>query len=52
MAEEMESHKKNLTWIFVDRSTNEKIICCKQVYKSKLGILDIENLRYKARFVA
>lgn len=50
--EEMESLKKNKTWVLVDRVMTQRPIGCKWVFKRKDGISGVEPPRYKGRLVA
>ena len=50
MAEEMESHRQNGTWILVDREKGQKTLDCKWVFKVKRS-MDGESDRHKARLV-
>ncbi|XP_077265931.1 uncharacterized protein LOC143899488 [Temnothorax americanus] len=51
MNEEIESLKKNKTWVMTDRPKDHSIIDCKWIYKIKRGS-DGEIKRFKARLVA
>ena len=52
MCEEIESLKKNNTWILVKRPESKRVVGCKWVFKHKQGIPGIEKPRFKARLVA
>lgn len=43
------SLNKNHTWSLIDRPKTQKAICCKRIFKKKLGIIGVEPPRYKAR---
>ncbi|KAL0374317.1 UNVERIFIED_CONTAM: Retrovirus-related Pol polyprotein from transposon TNT 1-94 [Sesamum radiatum] len=49
MNEEMESLRKNNTWVLVPKSKNASVIDCKWLFKIKQ---ENESIRYKARLVA
>jgi hypothetical protein len=50
--EEMDSLKKNQTWILVKQPEGKSIIICKWIFKRKEGIPGVEAPRFKARLVA
>ncbi|CAA7055049.1 unnamed protein product [Microthlaspi erraticum] len=50
--EEMDSLRRNYTWILVERPKDQKVIGCKWIFKLKPGIPEVELPRYKARLVA
>lgn len=50
--DEMNSLKKNGTWILVKQPENQKLVGCKWIFKIKECISGVELLRYKARLVA
>ncbi|KAL0793897.1 hypothetical protein Bca101_065274 [Brassica carinata] len=50
--EEMESLRKNGTWVLVDRVKGHKPIGCKWIFKRKAGIAGVEDPRHKGRLVA
>ena len=50
--EEMDSLKKNQTWILVKQPEGKSIISCKWIFKRKVGIPGVEASRFKARLVA
>ena len=52
MNKEIQSLYKNQTWEFVKPSQSQKIIGYKQVYKRKDVILEVDDVRFKARLVA
>lgn len=52
MNEEIESLKKNYTWILVDRFANKKLVGYKWVFKLREGATSTEQPRFKARLVA
>ena len=52
MSEEMESLRKNKTWILVDQPKKQKVVGCKWIFKKKEGIPGVERPRFKARLVA
>ena len=52
MNEEISSLNKNSTWILVDRPADKRLVDSKWIYKSKDGILGVEQPRLKARLVA
>ena len=52
MKEEMDSLRKNKTWILVKRPVDKKVIGCRWIYKRKPGIPGVEAARFKARVVA
>lgn len=51
MQEEMNSLKKNGTWILVKQPKHQKLVSCKWIFKVKQGISGVELPRYKARLV-
>ncbi|KAH9781841.1 hypothetical protein KPL71_008631 [Citrus sinensis] len=52
MQDEINSLKKNNTWILVDRSSNKKLVGSKWIFKLKAGASENESPRHKARLVA
>lgn len=52
MKEEMNSLKKNGTWILVEQPKNQKLVGCRWIFKRNEGIPGVELPRYKARLVA
>ena len=52
MEDEMESLRKNDTWILVEKPEGQRLIGCKWIYKQKEGIPGSEGPRFKARVVA
>lgn len=50
--EEMDSHKKNMTWDLIEKPDNQKLVGCKWIFKIKPGIPGVEDVRYKGRLVA
>uniref|UniRef100_A0A803Q6S7 CCHC-type domain-containing protein n=1 Tax=Cannabis sativa TaxID=3483 RepID=A0A803Q6S7_CANSA len=52
MDQEMDSLKKNKTWIVIRRPAGQRAIGNKWVYKHKDGIPGVEGARFKARLVA
>lgn len=50
--DEMDSLRKNGTWVLVRRPQDRKVISCKWLYKIKPGITEEEPERPKARLVA
>ena len=52
MDEEIQSLKKNETWILVPRTKGKRVIGCKWVYKLKPKIPGVEKARFKARLDA
>ena len=50
--EEMESHRKNITWDLIDRPAKAKLVGCRWLFKLKLGIPGVEDERYKGKLVA
>ena len=52
MDEEMESLRKNETWILVPKPVQQRLVGCKWIYKIKEGIPGVESKRYKAWLVA
>lgn len=51
-SDEMDSLRRNQTWVLVDKLVNRKIISCRWLYKVKLGIEGLEHERHKARLVS
>jgi len=49
MEEEIESMRKNPTWMFIDIPRNQKVVGCKWLFKKNEGILGVERYRFKAR---
>ena len=52
MNEEMDSLRKNKTWIVVPRPQGQKVVSCKWIFRIKEGMVEGEPPRYKARLVA
>ncbi|GJS54337.1 retrotransposon protein, putative, ty1-copia subclass [Tanacetum coccineum] len=52
MEEEMDSLRKNKTWVLVDHPAGQKLMSCKWLFKIKEGIEGVQRPRYKARLVA
>ncbi|GJT93061.1 retrotransposon protein, putative, ty1-copia subclass [Tanacetum coccineum] len=52
MEEEMDSLRKNKTWVLVDHPAGQKLVSCKWLFKIKEGIEGVQRPRYKARLVA
>lgn len=52
MQSEMESLRKNETWILVDRPLGKRVVGCKWLYKIKKGAGNDLKPRYKTRLVA
>ena len=52
MIEEMDSLKKNNTWVLVNKPKGKRVIGSKWIYKRKPGIPGVELPRFKARLVA
>ena len=51
-SDEMDSLRRNQTWVIVVKPVNRKIISCRWLYKVKLGIEGLEPERHKARLVS
>lgn len=51
-SDEMDSLRRNQTWVLVDKPVNRKIISCRWLYKVKLGIEGLEHERHRARLVS
>ena len=49
MEEEMQSLKKNGTWILVPKPGKQKLIKCKWLYNLKEGMTSFDPIGYKAR---
>ena len=52
MEDEIESLRKNDTWVLVEKPEGQKFIRCKWIYKQKEGIPGSEGPRCKAKLVA
>ena len=52
MNEELESLKKNKTWILVNKPENKKLVSCKWVYRIKESLPLNDPNKFKARLVA
>ncbi|KAL1540901.1 hypothetical protein AAHA92_25185 [Salvia divinorum] len=52
MREEMDSLMRNRTWILTERSSSQKLVGCKWIFKKKVKVSDQNRIRYKARLVA
>lgn len=52
MREETDSLLKNGTWILVKDPHTQKLISCKWIFKKKVEVGEVENIRFKARLVA
>lgn len=48
---EMNFFLKNYIWKLIRRFEKERIIGCKWIFKFKLGIIGVEEFRYKVRLV-
>ena len=49
MSEEIESLRKNKTWILVDQPKKQKVVGCKWIFKKKEDIPGVERPRFKGR---
>jgi hypothetical protein len=52
MQDEMESLKKNKTWVLTSRPKGKRVVDCKWIFKLKRGEQSENDIRYKARLVA
>ena len=50
--DEMDSLRRNETWILVDKPVNRKIISCRWLFKIMPGVEGVEPERHKVRLVA
>ncbi|KAL2533355.1 Retrovirus-related Pol polyprotein from transposon TNT 1-94 [Abeliophyllum distichum] len=52
MNKEMESLKKNNTWVLVPKPKSKSLVECKWIFKVKEGISQKDSMKFKARLVA
>ena len=50
--EEIDSLKRNHTWVLIKRPNGQKTMGCKWIFKYKPGIPGVEPCRHKGRLVA